>query len=92
MSPGTCPAAILMAEPVIKPLIAGAGINSTIQPILRRPIPSTMKPHMKETAVAMTWGSHFPGWSLFTAEMIWETVNDITATGPMETSFDVAKN
>lgn len=53
MSPGTCPAAILMAEPVIKPLTAGSGMNSTIHPILNNPMPSTMKPQMKETVVAI---------------------------------------
>lgn len=33
-----------MAEPVMKPLTAGAGMNSTIQPSRRSPMPRTMKP------------------------------------------------
>ena len=32
MRPGTWPIAMLSAEPVMKPLIAGKGMNSTSQP------------------------------------------------------------
>lgn len=35
---------IVMAEPVMKPLMAGAGINSTSHPIRRSPMPRTTKP------------------------------------------------
>lgn len=53
IKPGNCPAAILMAEPVMKPLTAGMGMNSTSHPIRRRPMPSTMKPQMNASAVAI---------------------------------------
>ena len=34
----------MIAEPVMKPLTAGAGMNSTIHPSRKRPIPRTVKP------------------------------------------------
>ena len=79
-------------EPVMKPLTAGAGMNSTSQPIRSRPIRRTIKPQMKATVVAICGPSHSPGWWLLTCLIICETVRDITATGPMETSLDVANN
>lgn len=83
---------MLSADPVIKPLTAGAGMNSTSQPRWRRPIPRTMKPQMKATVVAICGPAHLSGWASLMNLMIWDTVRDMTATGPMETSFEVAKN
>ena len=51
-----------------------------------------MKPQMKATVVAICGDDHTSGWAALTSLMIWETVKDMTATGPMETSFDVANN
>jgi hypothetical protein len=53
MRPGTWPTTMLRAEPVMKPLIAGKGINSTIQPRRRRPTPRTIKPVKKAKTVAI---------------------------------------
>lgn len=83
---------MLMADPVIKPLTAGAGMNSTSHPNLSRPMPSTMKPQMNDRVVAICGPSHIPGCASFTCLIIWETVSDITATGPIDTSLEVAKN
>jgi hypothetical protein len=47
---------------------------------------------MNATVVAIWGPSQTFGWALFTCLMIWATVRDITATGPIETSFEVAKN
>lgn len=55
INPGTWPAAMLIAEPVMKPLTAGAGMNSTSHPMRKRPIPRTMNPVMKAKTVAI-WG------------------------------------
>ena len=52
-NPGTCEATILIAEPVMKPLIAGARMNLTIHPSRRRPIPSTMKSQRKVMVVSL---------------------------------------
>lgn len=68
--PGTCPAAILMAEPVIKPLTAGSGMNSTIHPRRSKPIPKTMKPQMKERVVAISGPVQTLGCALSTWVMI----------------------
>ena len=83
---------MLIAEPVMKPLTAGVGMNSTIHPSLSRPIPRTIKPQMKATAVAIVWGSHTSGCESVTCLTISAMVIDITATGPIDTSFEVAKN
>ena len=92
MRPGTWPTAMLMAEPVMKPLTAGAGMNSTSQPIRRRPTPRTMQPVKKANNVAISGPDHSFGWCASTCWIICATVTDITATGPMDTSLDVAKN
>ena len=52
----------------------------------------TMKPHMKATVVAICGPSHISGCASLTCLMIWATVRDMTATGPMDTSLEVAKN
>ena len=46
---------MLMADPVMNPLTAGAGMNSTNHPRRKRPIPNTMNPQIKATVVAI-WG------------------------------------
>jgi hypothetical protein len=83
---------MLIADPVMKPLTAGAGINSTIQPMCRMPMARTMNPHRNARFVAMRGLDHLSGNCLSTALMIWETVKATTATGPIETSLEVAKN
>lgn len=67
-------------------------MNSTSQPILSKPMPKTMKPQMKATVVAICGAGHWLGWALLILLIIWATSRDMTATGPMETSLDVAKN
>jgi hypothetical protein len=90
--PGTWPATIFIADPVINPLTAGVGMNSTSQPRRKRPIPSTINPQTKASVVAISGPDHLPGCAASTARITWATVSDITATGPIETSFEVAKN
>ena len=61
MRPGTWPTAMLRAEPVMKPLTAGKGMNSTSQPRRRSPSPRTIEPVKKAKTVAI-WGPvHSPG-------------------------------
>lgn len=83
---------MLMADPVIKPLTAGMGMNSTIQPSRKMPMPKTMKPQMKATVVAISGPLHTSGCDLLTCVIICDTVRDMTATGPIETSLEVAKS
>lgn len=71
---------------------AGAGMNSTIHPRRRRPMPSTIKPQNKATVVAIWGAGQAPGCFSLTCAMILATSSDMTATGPMETSLEVAKN
>jgi len=59
---GNWPDAIVIAEPDMKPLTAGAGMNSTSQPILSMPIPRVMKPVMKASELAISGGVHTPGY------------------------------
>lgn len=70
INPGTWPETMLMAEPVMKPLTAGAGMNSTSQPILKSPIARTMKPQMKASVVAMSDACHLSGNLASTEAMI----------------------
>ena len=51
---GTCPAAIVMAEPVMNPAIAGTGMNSTMKPRRNKPMPNVMAPQSKARAVAIS--------------------------------------
>jgi DNA-directed RNA polymerase subunit L len=89
---GIWTAMMLIADPVMKPLTAGAGINSTIQPIRRRPMARMMNPDRNARFVAIVGLDHVLGNCLSTALMIWETVKATIATGPIETSLEVAKN
>lgn len=52
----------------------------------------TMKPQMKATVIAICGPSHLSGWWASTCLIIWEIVRDMTATGPIETSLDVANS
>lgn len=54
--PGTCPAAMLMADPVMKAASETTGISSTIQPHRIRPMKSTIAPQITARAEAMTQG------------------------------------
>jgi hypothetical protein len=80
-SEGSWPATILIALPVMKPLTAGAGMNSTTQPILSMPTAKVMKPQMNPRVVAICGLDHRFGWVRVTWLMISPTVRDITATG-----------
>lgn len=55
-------------------------------------MPRTMNPQRKATVVAIWGPSHLFGWDFSTLLMMFATVRDMTATGPIETSFEVAKN
>jgi hypothetical protein len=90
--PGTWDETIVMAEPVMKPATAGVGINSTIQPMRKRPIPRTIKPHMKARVMAICTLSHSSPCDFWMYLMMLATSRDMTATGPIDTSLDVAKN
>jgi hypothetical protein len=91
ISAGTCPTAILIAEPVMKAEMAGREIKSTIQPRRANPRKRTMAPEMMAREDA-TMSRGTPG-SLSSAFKITEPVTvDRTATGPMVISLEVAKN
>jgi hypothetical protein len=79
--PGTCPTRILIALPVMNPLTAGAGMNSTIQPILSKPTPRTIQPQMKPIAVPICGAVHLCGYSASIFVTTFPTNKDITATG-----------
>lgn len=50
---GTCPTAMLMADPVMKALMAGRVMNSTIQPSRARPRNRTIEPAIMASDEAM---------------------------------------
>lgn len=83
----TCPAAMLMAEPVMNAAIAVSGIYSTTNPRRNRPNAVTIEPAISArpdaTACAGRCGD---------ATTMFPTSVDMTATGPMVISLDVAKN
>lgn len=88
---GTCPAAMLIAEPVMKAEIAGSEITSTIQPKRARPRKSTIEPAMMANEDPMTSREALtPVASAFKITL--PVTVDSTATGPMVMSLDVAKN
>jgi len=74
---GTCPTAILMADPVMKADRAVRGIRLTIQPQRARPMPVMMAPERMANAEAMVGPSATPLRSATTPPV---TV-DMTATG-----------
>lgn len=88
---GTWPQAMVMADPVMKPAMAVKGINSIRKSSRRRPMPRVMMPQKKARVVAI-WGAvnSLPV-DARTDAMTFAVCRDITATGPMVTSLDVAK-
>lgn len=67
--------------------------TSTIHPRRRRPMTRTMAPQMSARAVAMTLpGMSAPPGCSWTCLMTLDTSSDMTATGPIVTSLDVAKS
>ena len=76
----------------MKPATAGIGMSSTTQPKRSSPMPKTMNPHMNAKFVAICGLDHSCGCLLSTYVIICETVRDMTATGPIEISLDVANN
>lgn len=88
---GTCPAAILMAEPVIKAEIAGSEMTSTIHPKRARPRKSTIEPAIIASEDPITSREALtPVASAFRITL--PVTVDNTATGPMVMSLEVAKN
>lgn len=77
---GTWPAAMLIAEPVMKALIAARVMNSTIQPRRARPRKRTMEPPMIARADAVTSGATSGSLSCTLSTTFPVTV-DKTATG-----------
>lgn len=76
----------------MKPLTAGAGMNSTNHPKRNSPSPRTMNPHRNDKVVAIVGASQTPGWECNIRATMFPVCNDMTATGPIDTSFEVAKN
>lgn len=83
----TCPAAMLMAEPVMNAAIAVSGIYSTTNPSRSRPSPVTIEPAMSARPDAIACAGRCGD-----SAMTFPTSVDMTATGPMVMSLDVAKN
>lgn len=77
---GTCPTAILMADPVMKAEMAGKEMNSTMKPNRARPRKEMMTPQMIASAEATTWAG-YSGFVLATSVTTSPTRSDITATG-----------
>ena len=82
----------MKAEPVMKPLTAGAGINSTSHPILRSPIAKMINPDIAAILDATSGPVQTPGCLDSTWSMIWAVSKDRTVIGPIETSFEVANS
>src|SRR5271155_112281 len=82
---------MLIADPVIKAEMAGNEMKSTIQPHLITPMKQMIAPAMIASADAMTWPGTC-GCSFATLRTIFPVMVDMTATGPMVISFEVAKN
>jgi len=81
-SPGTCPEAMEMAEPVMKAASETTGINSTIQPRRTKPRKRTMEPQMTASAEAITHGTFsYSGCALITLSTTVPVTVDRTATG-----------
>ena len=84
---------MLNAEPVMKPATAFREISSTKKPKRSIPNPVATIPQSKQRVVAMigavtsVWSS---GYFFRTSAMTLAVYSDITATGQIQTSFDVA--
>lgn len=77
---GTWPAAMLMADPVMKADIETRGIRSTIRPKRANPIATMMAPAIIAMHPAISAGATF-GWVFLALVMIFPTSVDTTATG-----------
>lgn len=88
---GTCPAAMLIADPVMKAEMAARVMNSVSQPSLANPRKQMIPPQTMARADATTWAGTL-GSFLWTSVMTFPVMVDMTATGPIVMSFDVAKN
>lgn len=77
---GTWPTAMLMADPVMNAEIADNEINSTIRPILIKPMKVMMQPQMMARAEATTCAG-ISGFDFATSVTTSPTRSDITATG-----------
>ena len=77
---GTWPAAMLIADPVIKAEIAVRGMKSTIHPHRINPMKQTIEPAIIAKAEAMT-GPGTSGWVACTWRMTFPVRVDMTATG-----------
>lgn len=77
---GICPAAMLIAEPVINAEIAHSGMKSTIQPARIKPMKRTIEPAIIASAEAITWPGMEGATSRAWRTMLPVTV-DMTATG-----------
>ena len=75
----------------MKASTAGNGINSTMNPSLKRPIPKVMAPQRSDKVVAISGPVYLSPYLAWTLVIIFPTSILITATGPMETSLLVAK-
>lgn len=69
-----------MADPVMKEVIDGSGMKSTMNPSLARPMNVTMPPQMMVTDRAIC-GPGMSGYICCTSVMIVPTTVDMTATG-----------
>ena len=87
----TWPTPIVIAEPVMNAEIAGREIKSTMKPRRRRPNPRVMPPTMTDRAIAMSSGAK-SGCVFWASMTTLPTKVDMTATGPIVMSFEVAKN
>ena len=77
---GTCPTAILRADPVMKAEMTVKEMNSTIQPHLIKPIKMIIDPAITASAEAMTCPG-MVGSLFFAAITTLPTIVDMTATG-----------
>ena len=82
---------MVIAEPVMKPAIAVYGMNSIKKSSRRRPMPRVIMPQKKASVVAISGAVNSLPLDDWTEAITVAVCKDMTATGPMVTSFDVAK-
>lgn len=87
---GHCPTEIVIADPVMKPAIAGLGMKSTMIPRRTRPIKTETMPPNKASSAAIS-GPVYCGFEAVIDVMVWPINRDITAVGPIVISLDVPK-
>lgn len=83
---GVCPAAMLIAEPVMKAAKETSGMSSTIRPSRIRPRKSTIAPEMTAKAEAKTGLEYCGSWAAALRTTFPVTV-DTTATGWWDGQF-----